>query len=71
MTAVVSCFRCGANFCSIHAANNQSSKLAEVKHIIGTCNMCNNLICEDCWILDEFGRIICLIHLKEKTENQV
>ena len=68
--AVVSCFRCGSNFCSTHAVNSRSSKLTEVKQIIGTCKMCSNQICEDCWILDESGRIICMVHLEEKTENQ-
>ena len=68
-TAVITCFRCGANFCSIHSANSQRSRLAEAKHLIGTCSRCDTLICEDCWILEEAGKIICLVHLEEKTEN--
>ncbi|MHA1638142.1 MAG: hypothetical protein ACTSUB_09030 [Candidatus Thorarchaeota archaeon] len=59
------CQRCGSSFCSTHSQGSQQQNLVDNSHTIGTCARCGILVCEDCWILDEFGRIICLEHFEE------
>ena len=61
----IQCQRCESSFCSTHSQENQQQKLINNSQIIGTCARCGIFVCEDCWILDEVGRIICLEHLKE------
>lgn len=61
----IQCQRCESSFCSAHSDGSQLQKLSNNSQIIGTCAKCGIFVCEDCWILDEVGRIICLEHLEE------
>lgn len=63
--ASVECERCGTPFCNIHSHNLDSSVMIGKDHIMGTCVLCGKRICENCWILDDEGRITCLEHRAE------
>ncbi|MHA2024919.1 MAG: hypothetical protein ACW98U_03365 [Candidatus Thorarchaeota archaeon] len=60
--AVVSCSRCNRGFCEIHGNEEVIGKLSKWDQRIGTCTICNLMVCENCWILNGNGLITCLIH---------
>jgi hypothetical protein len=39
------------------------------EHHIGTCGFCSFLVCEDCWVVNDNGKVICLNHLENGTGN--
>lgn len=64
--ASIECRRCGSGYCEQHAGNASESVMSGLKHHIGICIICHELVCEDCWILDENEHITCLDHLEEE-----
>ncbi|MFW9944121.1 MAG: hypothetical protein ACFFB7_03920 [Candidatus Sifarchaeia archaeon] len=60
------CRKCGTGFCKEHAAKARETVMSGIEHHLGLCCICQELVCEDCWILDGEGRITCLDHLEEE-----
>ena len=58
----VSCSRCSRGFCEKHGTGKDEGKLVKWDHRVGTCSMCNQVVCENCWILEGDGIITCLVH---------
>jgi hypothetical protein len=64
--ASVRCLKCGSGFCEEHARNARETAMSGLGHHIGLCSICHELVCEDCWILDDEGHITCLDHLEKE-----
>ena len=67
--AEIKCHVCGQSFCDVHALGKNDSQLHHKDQHVGTCVKCNSYVCEDCWILNTSGSILCLYHL-EKNEKR-
>jgi hypothetical protein len=65
----VSCSRCGRSFCEIHSSNSKKMQVQSPEHYVGTCSVCAFLVCEDCWVVNDNGNVICLNHLENGTGN--
>jgi hypothetical protein len=63
--ASVSCARCGNMYCNTHSENGKESQFAGLNHYIGLCSVCEILVCENCWILNEKGAILCIEHFED------
>lgn len=63
--ASVACIRCGNMYCDLHSANSGDSNFCGLDHHIGICSICLKRVCENCWILDETGKIDCIEHIEE------
>jgi hypothetical protein len=66
---ILSCSRCGRAFCEIHSSNSEKMRVQSPEHHIGTCGFCSFLVCEDCWVVNDNGKVICLNHLENGTGN--
>ena len=64
---IVACSRCGRSFCKIHSSNSKKMRVQSLDHYIGTCSVCSFLVCEDCWVVNDSGNVICLNHLENGT----
>ncbi len=60
----VECINCRRGFCKNHTVNYQSTILHGLDHHIGTCDVCQENVCEHCWIVKE-GKIQCRSHLED------
>jgi hypothetical protein len=60
--ALVSCVRCARKFCLTHSKEEVESQLTRRDQRVGTCSICNQLVCEHCWILEGNGAITCIVH---------
>ena len=67
---VVQCAQCGQGYCQIHGKGAELSRLGDFYQHIGTCVECKKNVCENCWILNPNGDILCLIHLEKQREKQ-
>ena len=61
--ATILCSTCHRRYCDEHSTGMTESRLGRIDQHLGTCSICNEIICEQCWILNEEGDIICLKHL--------
>ncbi|MGY5862964.1 MAG: hypothetical protein RTV41_00025 [Candidatus Thorarchaeota archaeon] len=61
-SAIITCSRCDRGFCEIHGKEEVKGKLSKWDQRIGTCTICNSMVCENCWILEGDGLITCLVH---------
>ncbi len=61
-TAVVTCCRCNRSFCETHGNNQGDGYLVKWNQRVGTCSICTQVVCENCWILEDEGAITCLAH---------
>ena len=66
---VVSCTRCGEYYCKEHAAGHQETKLVSLDQYLGTCVICNQVVCEQCWIFSSNGAVTCLQHHERKDKD--
>lgn len=64
-TSVVTCNSCNRSFCEIHGSGQGERYLVKWNQRVGTCSICTQVVCENCWILEEEGAITCLVHLEE------
>jgi hypothetical protein len=63
------CTSCNQGFCEKHAIGLENSRLIHKEQHIGTCVECGKYVCENCWILDDTGAIICLDHLENREQT--
>lgn len=68
--SVVSCVQCGRGFCQTHSDGAKLNQLGSFHQQLGTCVECKQVVCENCWILNPNGNIVCLIHLEEKRDTR-
>ncbi|TFF96773.1 hypothetical protein EU546_00720 [Candidatus Thorarchaeota archaeon] len=61
----IECDVCYGAYCQEHALGHNEQTLESKDQRVGTCAMCGRVVCENCWILNSMGRIICLRHLGE------
>ena len=59
---VVSCCRCSRGFCKKHETGKVEGRLVKWDQRVGTCTICKQVVCENCWILEGDGTITCLVH---------
>ena len=64
------CSKCGKGFCKTHGKGAESKRLDNFHQIVGTCVECNQVVCEDCWILNPNGDIVCLEHLEKGRKSE-
>lgn len=57
-SALVFCSNCGNGFCVEHGRDASSSFMRFEQHI-GRCSACGEYVCEECWLLNEEGAIVC------------
>lgn len=67
--AVVSCCRCNRSFCDIHGTGQGEGCLVKWNQRVGTCSICTQVVCENCWILEDEGTITCLVHHEGRNEH--
>ena len=67
---VITCKQCGQGFCKTHSAGSESKQFVSFHQHIGTCVECQEVVCENCWILNPNGDIICLIHVEREPKNK-
>ncbi|MFW9926054.1 MAG: hypothetical protein ACFFDM_04725 [Candidatus Thorarchaeota archaeon] len=60
--AVLSCYRCNLGFCEIHGTAQAEEYLVIFDQRVGTCSICKQIVCENCWIFEGDGNITCLAH---------
>jgi phage host-nuclease inhibitor protein Gam len=60
--AVLSCCRCNQGYCKAHGIAYTEEHLVKLDQHVGTCSICNQIVCENCWILESDGTISCLEH---------
>ncbi|MFW9788855.1 MAG: hypothetical protein ACFFE1_14335 [Candidatus Thorarchaeota archaeon] len=65
----VVCSQCGQGFCKEHGVGAELNQLATFNQHVGTCVECKLVVCDDCWILNPNGDILCLLHLEESGKN--
>jgi hypothetical protein len=65
----VVCSRCGQGFCKEHGAGAELNQLATLNQRLGTCVECKKVVCDNCWILNPNGDIVCLIHLEDRGKD--
>ena len=68
---VLTCVQCGQSFCEGHGKGANLHRLEFFHQRVGTCIMCEQYVCEKCWILNPNGDIVCLRHLEEERKNQI
>lgn len=56
------CSQCKKGYCNAHSLGYQESILRYFYQHLGTCHLCGEFVCENCWVLDEIGRIRCINH---------
>jgi hypothetical protein len=67
--SVVFCVQCGRGFCLNHGEGVKLTRLVSFHQRLGTCTECKQVVCEECWILNPNGDIVCLKHLEEKRKT--
>ena len=67
---VVSCTQCGRGYCESHGKGAELSRLSDFHQHVGTCIECKRVVCENCWILNPNGDIVCLAHLEKQRKTQ-
>jgi hypothetical protein len=60
------CSRCERSYCNQHASGREESELTSMDQHLGTCIVCGNVICEQCWLLNSRGLVTCLVHHESK-----
>ncbi|MFX1484276.1 MAG: hypothetical protein ACFFCP_13935 [Promethearchaeota archaeon] len=60
--AIISCSRCDSGFCKNHGHGATNNHLITLDQVVGTCIICGEVVCENCWILESDGAITCLVH---------
>jgi len=63
------CVQCGKGFCKLHSTGAEMNHLGSFHQHVGTCIECKQVVCEDCWILNPNGDILCLIHLEDAQKS--
>jgi hypothetical protein len=66
---VIACTQCGQGYCQIHGAGSESKQLLSFHQRVGTCIECQEVVCENCWILNPNGDIICLTHVERERKK--
>ncbi len=66
---IISCPQCGGYYCEEHAMGYTENKLISIDQYMGTCVICNQVVCELCWIFDSNGAVNCLRHLQRKDKD--
>jgi len=61
-TGTIACTRCGRRYCEVHGKEEVKGHLTKWNQRIGTCTICDQSVCENCWILEDNGLITCLAH---------
>ena len=56
------CLRCGLGYCSQHSKHMKETGLVSLEQHLGTCTICGEVVCEQCWIFNHFGLVTCQIH---------
>ena len=69
-SSIIECVRCGKGFCEIHGKEEVIGHLTRWDQRIGTCKICNQLVCENCWLLEDDGKITCLVHHEGPSHDQ-
>ena len=67
---IMTCNQCGRGFCEQHSEHGDKSQLTAFDQQVGTCIQCEKVVCENCWILNPNGEIICLVHLENERESR-
>ncbi len=62
---VVVCVQCGKGFCQTHSVGSELNQLGTFHQRVGTCVECQHVVCDNCWILNPDGKIVCLTHVKK------
>jgi hypothetical protein len=68
---VLACVQCGQGFCQTHSLGADLNKLGTFHQRVGTCVECHQVVCENCWILNPNGDIVCLYHIKNERKTRV
>lgn len=63
------CSRCGISYCDKHAIGKDESILSSNEQHLGTCVICGEVICEQCWIFNSKGSITCLVHSRLRNDQ--
>ena len=58
------------SFCEEHGKGANLHRLEFFHQRVGTCIVCEQYVCERCWILNPNGDIVCLRHLDEKRKSR-
>ena len=66
---VVTCSQCGQGFCITHGVGHDLNQLKTFHQRVGTCVECHQVVCENCWILNPSGDIVCLTHIEEERQK--
>ena len=67
--SIVICCRCNQGYCETHSSGLNESRLCHKDQHIGLCIKCQRFVCENCWILNDSGSILCLNHLEEPENS--
>ena len=67
---VAICSQCGKGFCQTHSEGADLNLLGNFHQHVGTCVECQKVVCENCWILNPNGDIVCLTHLEEERKTR-
>ena len=66
---VITCSQCGQGFCRTHGVGHDLNHLGTFHQRIGTCVECQEVVCENCWILNPNGDIVCLTHVEKERQK--
>ena len=66
---VLTCSQCGQGFCTTHGLGSELNQLGTFHQRVGTCVECHQVVCENCWILNPSGDIVCLTHVEKEREK--
>lgn len=67
---VLVCAQCGQGFCHAHSVGSELNQLDTFHQRVGTCVECQQVVCENCWILNPSGDIICLTHVEKERKTR-
>jgi hypothetical protein len=56
------CYRCGVGYCEHHSKNMTETRLVAMEQHLGTCTICREIVCEQCWIFNHLGLVTCQAH---------
>ncbi len=66
---VVTCTQCGQGFCKTHGIGHELKQMGTFHQRVGTCVECQQVVCENCWILNPSGDIVCLAHVEKERQK--
>ncbi len=69
--AHILCSRCNSGFCETHGTGHDINQLERWNQLVGTCSICKQVVCENCWILEGDGAITCLEHHERGNRNHL